>query len=221
MSPASQLPAGVRVLSQGLSSSGKRGSKPSACAATPELCRMEIRTACNAGSRRLRPCRMKRDLAWWLRIAVVAVGVAALSVSLAGAGVFTGSDAKRDDARTAALTDTAGVRLVAFNDCEAALTELRRAALPLVGPYGLGGWDLYAMGDVSGGGAPPRGGGAAARHLRWRGYPARRLASRSVTPLPRRRPFRGRHHKLAVIRPRTPMRPVWTNPTWSRPTAAG
>src|SRR5205823_4089286 len=48
-----------------------------------------------------------------------------------------------------------GIRLVSYDGCAGALTELRRAAFPLVGPYGFGG-NVFAAED-SAGGSPPIG----------------------------------------------------------------
>src|SRR2546423_5415302 len=95
---------------------------------------------------------MKRDLAWWLRIAVPAVAVAGLGIVIAGSGA-SGGPSGSDGYRTS-QTST-GIRLVSYDGCAGALTELRRAAFPLVGPYGFGG-NVFAAED-SAGGSPPIG----------------------------------------------------------------
>lgn len=105
---------------------------------------------------------MKRDLAWWLRIVVPAVAVTALGVGLAGPRLFAGDagggDSSSDNGTTTTVRVGAqGISLVAFDNCEAALDELRRAALPLVGPYGLFGNGGYAIEDSAGGGVVPPG----------------------------------------------------------------
>jgi uncharacterized secreted protein with C-terminal beta-propeller domain len=97
---------------------------------------------------------MKRDVAGWLRIGVPAVMVAALGVGLVGAGAFDGTGAQ---SRQEGLTGAPGVSLVAYDSCASALDELRGAALPLVGPYGLaGGGYGYAVEDAGAAPAAPQ-----------------------------------------------------------------
>jgi uncharacterized secreted protein with C-terminal beta-propeller domain len=96
---------------------------------------------------------MKRDLAWWLRIAVPTVAVAALGVGLAAG--FGGTDSGGPT-----YPAERGVRLVAYDTCETALRELRNAALPNVTAYGLGGGYPYVVEDS--GAVPPNAPKAAA-----------------------------------------------------------
>jgi uncharacterized secreted protein with C-terminal beta-propeller domain len=104
-----------------------------------------------------------RDLLWWLRIVVPAVGVAAL---VAAYTVGSGGAGARPNETGSTTTDgtvgAQGITLVSYNTCETALRELRDAALPLVGPYGFGG--AFAITDATGGSVPivPAAPGAAA-----------------------------------------------------------
>src|SRR5439155_7191285 len=109
--------------------------------------------ACNAIPCGVRPGGMKRELAWWLRIAVPAVAVAAVGVGMVGSGVFGGSGTTDGDQPTGP-TWPGGISLVAFDSCQSALDQLRGAALPLVGPYGLNG-RIYNATDLGGPAVPP------------------------------------------------------------------
>src|SRR5438093_353876 len=96
---------------------------------------------------------MKRDLAWWLRIVVPTVAVASL-----GAAWVVGDNSGRPTETGGTTTGTVGaqgVTLVAYNSCDGALSELRRAAFPLVGPYGFG--DQVMTADAAPGGVVPKG----------------------------------------------------------------
>jgi hypothetical protein len=79
---------------------------------------------------------MKRDLLWWLRIVVPTVAVVSLAVAWAAPTLLAGED-EPAGGRPTIRVGAQGISLVAFDNCEAALSELRGAALPLVGPYGL------------------------------------------------------------------------------------
>jgi hypothetical protein len=97
---------------------------------------------------------MKRDLAWWLRIVVPVVAVVALGVAVAAPRLFASDDGGGPGGSTTVRIGAQGISLVAFDNCESALNELRRAMLPLVGPYGLDGMGGVRE-DTAGGGLPP------------------------------------------------------------------
>jgi hypothetical protein len=99
---------------------------------------------------------MKRDLLWWLRIVVPVVAVVSLGVAIVAPTLFASDDRSGDQSTTTVRVGAQGISLVAYDNCEAALNELRRAILPLVGPYGLAGTSGRAVEDNAGGGiAPP------------------------------------------------------------------
>ncbi len=78
---------------------------------------------------------MNQDLPRWPRIAVAAATVVGLAAGVAGSAVVTGI---ADGDRTPEI-DPGSVTLVSYDTCDSALDELKSAALPHVGPYGLGG----------------------------------------------------------------------------------
>jgi hypothetical protein len=96
----------------------------------------------NAFTDRVRPWGMN-DLPRWPRIAVAAAAVVGLGVGVAGTAVVVGLT--DGDDRTQGI-DPAGITLVAYDTCDSALHELKAAALPHVGPFGLGG-DAVAYGE--------------------------------------------------------------------------
>ncbi|HEU5475204.1 MAG TPA: beta-propeller domain-containing protein [Actinophytocola sp.] len=95
---------------------------------------------------------MKRDLSLGLRIGAPVVAVGALVSGL----VLWGSAGPGENGTTGdhAIVGAEGISLVAFDDCDAALGELRRRVLPLVGPYGLGGGGMAV--EDGAGAAPPQ-----------------------------------------------------------------
>jgi hypothetical protein len=103
---------------------------------------------------------MKRDSAWWLRIAVAVLAAAALGVALFGVGMIAGPSGRGpDDPGRQIGAD--GISLVAFDSCDSALDELREALLPQVGPYGLAGASRLATEGAGSPQAPAAGGPAA------------------------------------------------------------
>jgi hypothetical protein len=78
---------------------------------------------------------MNQDLPRWPRIAVAAATVVGLGAGVAGIAVVVGV---ADGDRTQEI-DPGSVTLVAYDTCDSALDELKSAALPHVGPYGLTG----------------------------------------------------------------------------------
>jgi beta propeller domain-containing protein len=86
---------------------------------------------------------MNEDLPRWPRLAVAAAAVVGLGVGVAGTAVVVGL-ADGDGTRE---VDAGAISLVAYDSCESALSELKAAALPQVGAYGMAG-DL----DVARGG---------------------------------------------------------------------
>ncbi len=89
---------------------------------------------------------MRQDLARWPRIAVAAAAVVGLGVGVAGTAVVVGL---ADGDRTEDI-DPGAITLVSYDSCSSALHELTTAALPHIGPYGLGGEYGIAMdGDVA------------------------------------------------------------------------
>ncbi|WP_394616663.1 beta-propeller domain-containing protein [Lentzea sp. JNUCC 0626] len=69
---------------------------------------------------------------------------------LAVAGVSVSSAVRDDTLAPPPIVDYGPVRLVAFDSCDNALTELRRAMSPYVSAYGLGGRpQIFAMGDAT------------------------------------------------------------------------
>ncbi|HEX2134087.1 MAG TPA: beta-propeller domain-containing protein [Actinophytocola sp.] len=104
---------------------------------------------------------MKTDLPRWPRLAVAAAAVVGLGAGVAGTAVVVGL-ADGDDPPTAQRYD-GPIELVAYDGCDSALAELRAAALPHVGPFGLVG-QMYAQPDVAvaEGGAVAQDGEAAA-----------------------------------------------------------
>ncbi|MFD4670646.1 beta-propeller domain-containing protein [Lentzea sp. NPDC058450] len=69
---------------------------------------------------------------------------------LAVAGVSVSSAVRDDTLAPPPIVDYGPVRLVAFDSCDNALTELRRAMSPYVSAYGLGGRpQIFASGDVT------------------------------------------------------------------------
>src|SRR4051812_16459614 len=86
---------------------------------------------------------MNEDLPRWPRLAVAAAAVVGLGVGVAGTAVIVGL-ADGDGTRE---VDAGAISLVAYDSCESALSELKAAALPRVGAYGMAG-DL----DVARGG---------------------------------------------------------------------
>lgn len=80
------------------------------------------------------------------RSVVVAAVSASVALVLAGCTV---NGATPPSGPAAVLEHSGQVRLVAFDSCEQALGELRKAMLPLVGPYGLGGGGGRDLGGVA------------------------------------------------------------------------
>jgi hypothetical protein len=78
---------------------------------------------------------MNQDLPRWPRVALAAAAVVGLGVGVAGTAVVVGlTDGEQNPG-----IDPAAITLVSYDTCESALSELKAAALPHVGPYGLGG----------------------------------------------------------------------------------
>ncbi|HWM04509.1 MAG TPA: beta-propeller domain-containing protein [Actinophytocola sp.] len=76
---------------------------------------------------------MNRDLPRWPRVAVAAAAVVGLGVGVAGTAVVVGLT----DGDQGQRIDPDGITLVSYDTCQTALRELKSAALPHVGPYGL------------------------------------------------------------------------------------
>ncbi|HET9143388.1 beta-propeller domain-containing protein, partial [Actinophytocola sp.] len=93
---------------------------------------------------------MNRDLSQGLRVGIPILAVGAVLIGLVAVLDDDPSPADRGTQRIGA----SGVSLVAYDTCESALTELRGAALPLVGPYGLAG-ETVSVADSDGGPIPP------------------------------------------------------------------
>ncbi len=88
---------------------------------------------------------MNQDLPRWPRIAVAAAAVVGLGVGVAGTAVVVGVT----DGDQKPGIDPAGITLVAYDTCDSALHELKAAALPHVGPFGLGGDSVTYGEDVA------------------------------------------------------------------------
>lgn len=90
---------------------------------------------------------MRTDVRRWPRVAIAAAAVVGLGVGVAGTAVVVGlSD---DEPSTTRQTFGGPIKLVAYDTCESALAELKAAALPHVGPYGLAGEQHLAV-DLGG-----------------------------------------------------------------------
>jgi hypothetical protein len=84
---------------------------------------------------------MNQDLPRWPRLAVAAAAVVGLGVGVAGTAVVVGladGDGTRD-------VDAGAITLASYDSCEDALQELKSAALPHVGAYGMNG-EMMARG---------------------------------------------------------------------------
>jgi uncharacterized secreted protein with C-terminal beta-propeller domain len=74
------------------------------------------------------------------------------AAALALAGVCVSSAVRDETPAPPPIVDYGPVRLVAFDSCDHALTELRNAMAPYVSPYGIGGRpEIFAMEDSSAG----------------------------------------------------------------------
>jgi uncharacterized secreted protein with C-terminal beta-propeller domain len=103
---------------------------------------------------------MNRDLSQGLRVGIPILAVGAVLIGLVA---VIDSDRKPEEGTTERI-GASGISLVAYDTCDSALTELRRAALPLVGPYGLFGETVTASAtDAGAGPLPPAAGPAAPR----------------------------------------------------------
>ncbi|KJK49860.1 hypothetical protein UK23_12685 [Lentzea aerocolonigenes] len=72
------------------------------------------------------------------------------AAALALAGVCVSSAVRDETPAPPPIVDYGPVRLVAFDSCDHALTELRNAMAPYVGPYGIGGRpEIFAMEDAT------------------------------------------------------------------------
>ncbi|MCT2587017.1 beta-propeller domain-containing protein [Actinophytocola gossypii] len=89
---------------------------------------------------------MRTDLPRWPRLAVAAAAVVGLGAGVAGTAVVIGLGDEDDDPPSTRTYD-GPVELIAYDDCDSALAELKAAALPHVGPYGLLG-EAYPDGAV-------------------------------------------------------------------------
>lgn len=83
---------------------------------------------------------MRTDLPRWPRIAVVGAAVVGLGVGVAGTAVVVGLSGE-DEPTIIGQPADGPITLVSYDTCESALDELKAAALPHVGPYGLTGGD--------------------------------------------------------------------------------
>ncbi|WP_460399584.1 beta-propeller domain-containing protein [Actinophytocola sediminis] len=81
---------------------------------------------------------MRTDLPRWPRIAVAAAAVVGLGVGVAGTAVVVGL-AGEDGLAQLDPSEVSPITLVSYDTCDSALAELKAAALPHVGPYGLAG----------------------------------------------------------------------------------
>jgi Beta propeller domain len=79
---------------------------------------------------------MNPDLPRWPRAALAVAAVVGLGVGVAGTALVIGI--ADGDPTTTQSVDPSDITLVAYDSCDTALQELKSAALPHVGPYGLG-----------------------------------------------------------------------------------
>lgn len=87
---------------------------------------------------------MKHDLPSWPRLALTAAVVVTLGAGVTTAAVVLGAVDGNDD-----QPGTHGIRLVSYDSCDTALTELKDRVLPQVGAYG-----LYSFGESGPYGVP-------------------------------------------------------------------
>lgn len=90
---------------------------------------------------------MRTDLPRWPRIAVVGAAVVGLGVGVAGTAVVVGTAGDDEPITTTQRVD-GPITLVSYDTCESALDQLKTAALPHVGPYGLNNTDLAVAVDT-------------------------------------------------------------------------
>ncbi|MGH3763228.1 beta-propeller domain-containing protein [Actinophytocola sp.] len=88
---------------------------------------------------------MNQDLPRWPRIAVAAAAVVGLGVGVAGTAVVVGM---ADGDRTEVI-DPGAITLVSYDSCDSALRELKAAALPHVGPYGMEGDAVFTDAEAA------------------------------------------------------------------------
>jgi Beta propeller domain len=82
---------------------------------------------------------MRTDLPRWPRVAIAAAAVVGLGVGVAATAVVVGLADDGDDPPPTTQRVDGPVTLISYDTCESALDELKAAALPHIGPYGLGG----------------------------------------------------------------------------------